>query len=266
MTTAAVLPPPGDLAPRAPLRRTRFVLRWFFWLFLLPLLLHAAYWLIRDPGKAWNQVDWSSAGLLPAASRKPEAMIHVYAARVGRWRGVFADHTWIVVKEKGATRYTRFDKTFWGNPVKTNEWVADAKWYGHVPTLVGKVEGAKAEELIPKIRRAVERYPHAKPGGYHVWPGPNSNSFVAHVLRAVPETGIAMPSIAIGKDFRTDGWLIGRTPSGTGYEFSLFGFASIAVGLSEGIEVSILGLTTGIDVLRPAIKLPGFGRIGLPPV
>ena len=34
----------------------------------------------------------------------------------------------------------------------------------------------------------------------------------------------------------------------------------------EGIEVSILGLTTGIDFLRPAIKLPGFGRIGMPPV
>lgn len=266
MTTVAVLPPPGELRPRARLRRTRFALRWFFWLFLLPLLLHAAYWLIRDPGKAWNQVDWSSAGLLPPAGRKSEAMIHVYAARVGRWRGVFADHTWIVVKEKGASRYTRYDKTFWGNPVKTNEWVADAKWYGHVPTLVGKVEGAKAEELIPKIRRAVERYPYSKPGGYQVWPGPNSNSFVASVLRAVPETGIAMPSIAIGRDYRIDGWLIGRTPSGTGFEVTLFGLAGIAVGLSEGIEVSILGLTTGVDFLRPAIKLPGFGRIGMPPV
>ena len=239
------------------------MLRWFLLLFIAPLLVHGAYWLAVDPAKAWNQVDWSSAGLLPPAAKKPQAMIHIYAARVGRWRGVFADHTWIVIKEKNGARYTRYDKTFWGNPVKTNEWVADAQWYGHVPTLVGALEGPEAEALIPKIRQAVAKYPHNKPGGYHVWPGPNSNSFVAHILRAVPGVGIGMPPTAIGKDFRTDGWLVGRSPSGTGFEATLFGFASVTVGWVEGLEVSILGLTVGIDVRRPALKLPGFGRIGL---
>ena len=33
---------------------------------------------------------------------KPDAIIHVYAARVGRWRGIFAHHTWVVIKDKGA--------------------------------------------------------------------------------------------------------------------------------------------------------------------
>lgn len=234
--------------------------------FLLPLVLHSAYWAATDPATRWDEADWSSAGLLPVASKKPEAMLHVYAARVGRWRGMVAEHTWIVVKEKGAGQYTRWDKTFWANPVKTNNWPADARWYGHTPVLVGRVEGPAAEALIPQVRRAVATYPHRNAGGYHVWPGPNSNSFVAHVLRAVPGTGIPMPPTAIGKDFRTDGWLIGRSPSGTGYEFSLFGFAGVAVGRAEGLEVSILGLTAGIDVLRPALKLPGFGRIGMAPV
>lgn len=238
---------------------------WVFALvFLLPLAIHAAYWIATDPAKRWNETDWSSARLLPPPQRKPEAMIHVYAARVGRWRGIFADHTWLVVKEKGAGEYTRWDKTFWANPVKTNNWPADARWYGHTPHLVGKLEGPDAEALIPLIRKAVANYPHRRPGGYHVWPGPNSNSFVAHVLRTVPGTGIPMPPTAIGKDFRTDGWLVGRTPSGTGYEFSLFGFASVTAGWAEGIEVSILGLTAGIDLSRPALKLPGFGRIGFP--
>ncbi len=238
-------------------------LRWFGLIFLLPLVAHAAWWLAHDPAHAWNEADWSSARLLPAPARSPDAMIHVYAARVGRWRGVFADHTWIVLKEKGASTYTRYDKTFWGSPVKTNGWAPDARWYGHTPRLVGAVVGKAAEDMIPNIRRAVARYPHGKPGGYHVWPGPNSNSFVAHVLRAVPETGIAMPSTAIGKDFRTDGWLVGRSPSGTGYEVSLFGLASVTAGRAEGLEISILGLTVGIDVRRPALKLPGFGRIGM---
>jgi hypothetical protein len=238
-------------------------LKIFALLFLLPLALHAVWWLARDPGKSWNQVDWSSTGILPAARAKPEAMVHVYAARVGRWRGTVAEHTWIVVKEKGAATYTRWDKTFWANPVKTNNWAADARWYGHRPELVGKVEGEAAEKLIPHIRRAVANYPHSRPGGYHVYPGPNSNSFVAHVLRSIPASGIAMPPTAVGKDFRTDGWLIGRSPSGTGFEASLFGFASIVAGWAEGFEVTILGLTVGIDIRRPALKLPGFGRIGM---
>jgi Protein of unknown function (DUF3750) len=237
-------------------------LKWFGLIFLLPLLVHAAWWTWHDPATAWNEADWSSTGLLPDAKSRPEAMVHVYAARVGRWRGIFADHTWIVIKEKGGG-YTRYDKTFWGNPVKTNQWKPDARWYGHTPELVGRLEGAEAERTIPLIKKAVAAYPHRQPGGYHVWPGPNSNSFVAHILRAVPGTGIAMPSTAVGKDFRTDGWLVGRSPSGTGFEISLFGFASAVIGWSEGLEVSILGLTAGIDIRRPAIKLPGFGRIGM---
>jgi Protein of unknown function (DUF3750) len=236
---------------------------WFLGLFIAPLMLHAAYWLSVDEAKAWNKADWSSAKLLPPPAKKNEAMVHVYAARVGRWRGVFADHTWLVIKEKGGSKYTRYDKTFWGNPVKTNEWIADANWYGHTPTLVGSLEGPEAEALIPKIRQAVAKYPHSKPGGYTLWPGPNSNSFVAYVLRSVPGLGIVMPPTAIGKDFRTDGWLVGRSPSGTGFEISVFGLAGLVVGLREGVEINFLGLTTGIDFLRPAIKVPGFGRIGM---
>jgi hypothetical protein len=30
----------------------------------------------------------------------------------------------------------------------------------------------------------------------------------------------------------------------------------------EGIEVNIIGLVFGVDVRRPAIKLPGIGRVG----
>jgi hypothetical protein len=35
-----------------------------------------------------------------------------------------------------------------------------------------------------------------------MWPGPNSNTFTAAVLRAVPELAILLPPNAIGKDFR----------------------------------------------------------------
>jgi hypothetical protein len=241
----------------------KMILTIVMWCFLAPLALHAAYWATADHGQGWAQADWSSAGLLPAARDKPAALIHVYAARVGRWRGAFAHHTWIVVKEAGAARYTRFDKVAWGQPVKVDNWAPDARWYGHEPQLIGAVEGAAAVLLIPKIRAAVTNYPFNRSGGYSLWPGPNSNSFTAYVLSQIPEAGIALPSTAIGKDWRTDGRWYGLTPSGTGYQVSLAGLIGVSVGRHEGLEVNFLGLVVGLDVFTPAIKLPGFGRIGM---
>ena len=239
-------------------------MRAFGFVYLLPLALHAAWWLAIDPAPAWNQADWSSAGILPPARANPAALVHVYAARVGRWRGVFAHHTWIVVKEQNAAAYTRFDKTFWGQPVKVNGWAADARWFGNRPVLVGRVEGPAAQALIPRLRAAVARYPDNHPGDYRVWPGPNSNSFTAAILSAVPETGIALPPTAIGKDFRADRRLVGLSPSGTGVQLSLYGLLAVTIGWVEGIEIDVLGLVAGIDFRRPALKLPGFGRIGWP--
>lgn len=234
-------------------------------LFLLPLAVHAVYWLAVDEGVPWSRADWSSARLLPAASAHPEALVHVYAARTGRWKGIFAHHCWIVVKEKGAAAYTRYDKVAWGRPVHVNSWAPDAYWYGHTPVRVAAIEGAEAERLIPRIKAAVAAYPWDRPGGYRVWPGPNSNTFVANVLAAVPEAGVALPPTALGKDFRPITNAFGYTPSRTGLQLTLAGLLGVTVGWVEGIEVNILGLVAGIDLRAPALKLPGFGRIGLAP-
>jgi hypothetical protein len=241
----------------------RLSLLGFLLAFLTPLALHAAWWLSTDKAVAWSQADWGSAHLLPAARAKPEAMVHVYAARTGRWKGIFAHHSWIVVKEKGAASYTRYDKVAWGRPVKVNNWAPDARWYGHRPVLVGAVEGPQAEALIPRIRAAVASYPYGRSGDYSVWPGPNSNSFVAYVLAAVPEARIALPPTAVGKDWHAASRIVGLSPSGTGVQLSLGGLLGITVGWVEGVEINVLGLVTGFDIRRPAIKLPGFGRIGV---
>ena len=107
------------------------------------------------------------------------------------------------------------------------------------------------------------RYPYSRSGDYSVWPGPNSNSFIAYVLAAIPEAGIALPPTAIGKDWRVDARIFGRTPSGTGVQLSLGGLFGVTVGWVEGVEVNVLGLVAGLDIRRPALKLPGFGRIGI---
>lgn len=244
--------------------RPRTVLLLFLVVFILPLAAHAVWYSLQDRPRSWSSANWASAGLLPSPEAKPEAMVHVYAARVGRWRGIFAHHTWIVIKDKGATRYARYDKVGWGSPVRMNNWAADARWFGEVPGLVAAIEGPEAEALIPKVRAAIESYPYAAPGQYAPWPGPNSNTFVAHVLAAIPEAAIALPPTALGKDFRTDGSLAGLTPSRSGVQVGVAGLAGLTVAWIEGLEVNVLGLVAGLDLRRPALKLPGFGRIALP--
>ena len=116
--------------------------------------------------------------------------------------------------------------------------------------------------MIDKLEFAANDYPYNDT--YHVWPGPNSNTFIAYLARTVPELRLELPPTAIGKDFLPAGKLGALTPSNTGAQISLGGYAGILLGLEEGIEINIAGLTAGIDLLPPAIKLPGIGRIGFP--
>ena len=112
------------------------------------------------------------------------------------------------------------------------------------------------------VEAAVRDYPY--PSSYRTWPGPNSNTFTAFVGRAVPELRLDLPPTAVGKDFLPGGGPVGITPSGTGVQLSLLGLAGVLVGWEEGVELNLLGLTFGLDLNRPALKLPGVGRVGVP--
>jgi hypothetical protein len=80
----------------------------------------------------------------------------------------------------------------------------------------------------------------------------------------VPELRLHLPVTAIGKDFPTDGWPVDRAPSGTGGQLTLYGLLGVIVGLEEGLEFNVAALSFGVDVKRPALKLPFIGRIGFP--
>jgi hypothetical protein len=231
--------------------------------FLLPLLLRAAVYYASERPGGWWDADWSSARILAPAASDPEARIIVFSARTGRWKGIFAAHSWIVLKPENARSYTRYDLTGFGRPIHVNGWAPDARWFGHTPEVVADISGPAAAAAIPKIRAAIAAYPFTKLADYRLWPGPNSNTFVAHVLRAAPELDVALPPEAIGKDFRADGAVFGLTGSGTGVEASLWGLLGLKLGWVEGLEVNLLSLVAGLDIRRPAIKLPGFGRIGI---
>jgi len=245
-------------------RRRRLVLLVILTLFLAPIVVRAALFAASDAPRSWHAADWSSAGLLPAAAQYEPARVIVFTGRAGAWKGIFAVHSWIVFKREGDRHWTRYDVVGWGRPVRVNHRAPDGRWYGNAPVSIADVSGVQAASLIPKIEAAIKSYAYAQQGDYRVWPGPNSNSFVAAVLRAVPELGVALPANAVGRDYR-HGFYAGLTDSGTGVELNLNGLAALKLGWVEGVEFAMLGLVTGLDLRHPGLKLPGYGRIGLEP-
>lgn len=230
-------------------------------LYLLPLAVSATRYQFDVIGTGWMTADRSSAGLLPDPAAHSPAVVRVFSAQTVRWRGVFATHSWIVLKPEGASRYTRYDYTAWGEPIRMNGFEPDGRWFGHAPETVFAADGPQAAAMIPEMQAAVAGYAHRNHGDYRAWPGPNSNTFVAAVMDSVPAMRAALPSTAIGKDYPYDGAWLRRTP--TGFRLSLGGYAGLAVGWVEGIEVNILGAVAGLDLRHPAVKLPGLGRFGV---
>jgi hypothetical protein len=231
-------------------------------LFLFPLAIHAALYSTKDHPDSYAQANWSSTGMLPPPSADRDARLLIFTARTGRWKGIFSVHSWVVFKPAGAATWNRYDVVGWGQPIRTNGWDPDGHWYGDTPRVLVDVHGAEAAALIPKVKAAIADYSYSKAGDYTVWPGPNSNTFTATILRAVPELETSLPSNAIGKDFRPRPYA-GLTDSRTGVEASLWGLLGVKVGWVEGVEFNFMGLVTGFDLRHPAVKLPGFGRIGL---
>ena len=235
----------------------------FVVLYLLPLSVSATLYWWDGTGAGWQTADRSSIGVLPPPAPDGDAVVRIFSAQTVRWRGIFATHSWIVIKAKGALNYTRYDYTAWGNPIRMNGFEADGRWFGHLPKIVFAADGAFAEALIPRMQAAVRDYAWRKQGDYQAWPGPNSNTFVEAVMEAVPEIQTALPSTAIGKDYPYDGRWFRWAPSGTGVQVTLGGYAGLTVAWAEGIEFNILGGVAGFDLRRPAIKLPGLGRFGM---
>lgn len=256
-----------DATPRKRGGRVRRTLSLLLLLLVgLPLLVSACVF-GRVDGVPWYEARRDPTGLAPDPATTPESVVQVYAARAVAWRGIFAMHTWIAVKPANAPRFTRYEVLGFGvsqgaPAVRLDRTGPDNYWFGATPEVILDRRGPGVDALIEKIQAAVAAYPY--PQSYRVWPGPNSNTFTAYVARTVPELGLDLPSNAIGKDYLPGGSLFAAAPSGTGYQLSLLGLAGLLAARKEGLELNLLGLTFGLDVASPGIKLPGIGRIGMP--
>jgi hypothetical protein len=205
--------------------------------------------------------------MAPDAATTPEAVVQVYAARAVSWRGIFSVHTWISMKPAGAARYTRYEVVGFGvangaPAVRVDRMGPDNYWFGTRPYLVLERRGPDVDAIINKIRAAATTYPYQRQ--YRAWPGPNSNTYLANIGREVPELGLSLPSNAVGKDFLPNGAVFAFSPSGTGVQVSVYGLVGLLIGLKDGLELNLLGLSFGVDFFSPALKLPGIGRLGRP--
>lgn len=213
----------------------------------------------------WSRARWDRANIAPDPATTSEPVIQVYAARAWGWKGIFAVHSWIIMKRQDAAAFERYEVVGWGvrrgaAAIRKDMRPIDGYWAGNPPEVLVEHRGPEVEAMIERIDTAIRGYPY--PDQYRTWPGPNSNTFIAHIARQVPELGLELPPTAIGKDYLTNGWPVGRTPSGTGVQLSLFGLLGLSVAKAEGLELNLLGFTLGIDPLDFAIKLPGIGRLG----
>nr|WP_237683992.1 DUF3750 domain-containing protein [Pseudaminobacter soli] len=244
--------------------RLAFLLVLFvFLVFIMPAVAAIGWWAMQDRPSSWREADWKATGLLPDPKSDRGARIYILAARTGGLKGALSVHSWIVTKAVGADTYQRYDKVGWGSPVRHNAYPPDGRWYSNMPTIIGQVSGERAEKLLARVEAAIKSYPFSHPGDYKIWPGPNSNSFVAHVVAAVPELGARMPPNAAGRDY-APGWA-SLTWSRPGWDVhaTLGGYLGFAVGAVSGLELHFMGLVAGVDLADPALKIPGFGRLSL---
>jgi hypothetical protein len=212
----------------------------------------------------WRSADRSSAGIAPNPRENKQAIVQIYMARTFGWRGIFAVHTWIAIKEKNAAHYKVYQVIGWRkyrdqSVLSVMDDIPDRKWFNHKPKVILTLQGEQAEHAIAQIRQAVNHF--SASNNYHLWPGPNSNSFVAYVVRQSPALATVLPGLAIGKDYLPWGQFLVKAPSGTGYTLSLLGILGLTFAKQEGLEVNLLGLVFAFNVYPPRLSLPLIGSL-----
>jgi hypothetical protein len=172
---------------------------------------------------------------------------------------IVARHGWIVAnvgKDRPLLRYELL-----GHASKTT--TSDAFHFfgeGEV-ALHGVMKGnpAKIAKVVACLDAETPRYNEEHPT-YFPMPGPNSNTYVDQMMRRC-DIPFELPATAIGKDYRG---VVGAsvTSGGTGVQLETW-LGGIKLGLTEGVEVHVLGLSIGVDFWPPALILPvNPGRLG----
>lgn len=152
----------------------------------------------------WRTASRDSAGIAPDPATTEDAVLIVFGADAWGWRGWFAIHTWIAAKHSGEKTYRVYDVIGWrarsGQSVmQVTQDIPDRYWFGERPKVIKQYRGAGVDKLIAEVDKAAQDYPWKDT--YTVFPGPNSNTFIAWIAKKVPELELSLPLSAIGSGY-----------------------------------------------------------------
>jgi hypothetical protein len=197
--------------------------------------------------------------LLPRSLEPPpndETTVALLTGSLGHPMDGIARHPWFAVRMKGETEWHVYEVG--GGGTESDPF---RKHTPYLNPILHKVwrgeEGERAAACVKRVGPEVKSYIESH---YVFYPGPNSNTFGDVVLRRC-KLSASLPSTSIGKDWRG---LVGAgiTSERTGVQIET-PVLGVKLGLKEGVEVHVIGLSFGIDLWPPAIILPlGPGRLG----
>ena len=204
----------------------------------------------------------SPEGDTPPVDRPPACVVQLCYATLPHCLRAIAVHSWFVVWDPAARRWHRWE--VW----QTKD--AGGQSFGHVhcdlkppyagvgggPSRLAAVWHGRAARTVGAVLTRARAYPYRD--RYRAWPGPNSNTFAAWVLR---EAGVAhaFEPRAIGKDYSGRcGLQLTPRPARVQLETPVLG---VRLSPSEGAEVHVLGFTWGLRWSPLAVDTP-FGRLG----
>ena len=189
------------------------------------------------------------------AAERPTIMVKSVRLPVRNWLPWytrFAEHTWIDFYHAGTWHRVEWDDVdhIIMSEMSATRAFSNVRWEREV-AVHEQFSGDWTVPFMTKILEIATDYEDVQ--NYRPWPGPNSNTFINWLTREVG-LPIVMPPTALGKDYTK--WLrAGLTASNTGIELETM-FLGTEIGLREGIEVHLLGLTLGVSIWPPAVKLP----------
>jgi len=241
-----------------PVCRLFWKVRWLLLAWLGLCLLGAGYGRLYPPT------------FPPLAPPPAEPVVQLRCAPLPGVLGYVAEHHWFLEFDPDEGRWHRWELwqdadqpvlpggASWGHVHKDLAGV-ESGVNGYPPRVVAEWRGQAARDLRAALAASSDEYPYR--GRYLAWPGPNSNTYIAWVLRrsGVPAD---LGSLRIGMDYlgRFGGVAVSTTGTGLQAETPVLGGK---IGPLEGVEVHFLGFTLGIDTWPPAVKTP-LGRIGFP--
>jgi hypothetical protein len=201
------------------------------------------------------------------------------------WYTWLAEHMWIDVRRGDDGDWWRLEVTGSSSGVEVrevdDEAVRAGERWGNAVFVLASLEGAEAEAAVERLLVLAREHPdHGRwesvmtepktwemlfqePSGepYEAWPGPNSNTFVADLVAGVPELEVELHHNAVGKDYAR-GLRAGATAGGYGVAVDT-DYLGLGLGLREGVELHLLGLSMGVALWPPALKLPFVPRLGV---